>query len=123
MALKQNQIIDKRHERFHGICDPMQFQADTTTDLHSLFAGVPTKISFWGPYFREGTRWPAMRRSPAAEHLAAPPVARQQLRAARNALKTCSSIPACDHVGIATVAPLWSLREATCEASRPKKHA
>ena len=23
MALKQNQIIDKRHERFHGICDTM----------------------------------------------------------------------------------------------------
>ena len=33
------------------------------------------------------------------------------------------TIPASDHVGIATVAPLWSLREATCEASRPKKDA
>ena len=62
-----------------------------------------------------------MRRSPAAEHLAAPPVARQQLWIARNALKVCSTIPASDHVGIATVAPLWSLREATCEASREKK--
>ena len=65
--------------------------------------------------------WPAMRRSPAAEHLAAPPLARQQLRTARNALNVCSTVPASDYAGIATIAPPPEPREATCECVETKK--
>ena len=62
-----------------------------------------------------------MRRSPAAEHLAAPPVARQQLRTAHNVRKVCSTVPASDRVGFATVAPPPEPREATCECVENKK--
>ena len=62
-----------------------------------------------------------MRRSPAAEHLAAPPLARQQLRTARNALNVCSTVPASDYAGIATIAPPPEPREATCECVETKK--
>ena len=59
--------------------------------------------------------WPAMRRSPAAEHLPALPVARYQLWTALNAVKVCSTVPASDHMGIATVAPPPEPHDATCE--------
>ena len=62
-----------------------------------------------------------MRRSPAAEHLAAPPVARQQLRTARNALKVCSTVPASDRVRFAAVAPPPEPREATRDCVETKK--
>ena len=62
-----------------------------------------------------------MRRSPAAEHLAAPPVARQQLRTAHNVRKVCSTVPASDHVGFTTVAPPPEPREATCDCVETKK--
>ena len=62
-----------------------------------------------------------MRRSPAAEHLAAPPVGRQQLRTAHNVRKVCSTIPASDRVGFASVAPPPEPREATCECVENKK--
>ena len=65
--------------------------------------------------------WPAMKRSPVAEHLAAPPVARQQLRTARNALNVCSTVPASDYAGIATIAPPPEPREATCECVETRK--
>ena len=45
--------------------------------------------------------WPAMRRSPAADHLAATPVARLRLRTAHEASQVCSTAPASDHVIIA----------------------
>ena len=53
--------------------------------------------------------------------LAAPTVARLRLRTARDALKVCSTVPASDYVGIATVAPPPEPREATVNASRQIK--
>ena len=63
----------------------------------------------------------AVRRAVAAEHLAAPPVARLRLRTAHNALKVSSTVPASDRVGIATVAPPPEPREATCECVETQK--
>ena len=62
-----------------------------------------------------------MRRSPPAEHLVAPPVARQQLRTAHNALKVCSTVPASNRVRFAAVAPPPEPREATCDCVETKK--
>ena len=63
----------------------------------------------------------AVRRAVAAEHLAAPPVARLRLRTAHDALKVCSTVPVSDRVGIATAAPPPEPREATCECVENKK--
>jgi len=96
----------------HGVVEH-----SSTSNTQSLFAPAdstrPKTVGLW----------PAMRRSPAAEHLAAPPVARLVLRTARDTLEVCRTVPASDRVGIATVAPHPELREATCGCVETKKAA
>ena len=96
----------------HGVVEH-----SSTSNTQSLFAPAdstrPKTVGLW----------PVMRRSPAAEHLAAPPVARLLLRTARDTLEVCRTVPASDGVGIATVAPHPEPREATCGCVETKKDA
>ena len=96
----------------HGVVEH-----SSTSNAQSLFAPAdstrPKTVGLW----------PAMRRSPAAEHLAAPPVARLLLRTARDTLEMCRTVPASDRVGIATVAPHPEPREATCGCVETQKDA
>ena len=117
--MRQHAIAQRRLDQIYDV-DPIEAPTKSK-DIQAL----PIRSRFPHRRMQRGRRqvglWPAMRRSPAAEHLAAPPVARQQLRTARNALKVCSTVPASDYAGIATIAPPPEPREATCECVETRK--